>query len=85
MTLEEAIEHHEQIADSYNNTVPDCDCAKKQRQLAGWLKELKYYREECNTFKVKGIIKSLEPIKTVKGIVRVVENQRKYLNKGNSK
>jgi len=78
MTLEEEIKHHEQIADSYKDTVPDCDCAKKHRQLAEWLKELKYYREECETFKVKRIIKSLEPIKTVKGIVNIIERSKFY-------
>ena len=45
MTLDEAIKHNEEIADSYNNTVPDCDCAKEHRQLAKWLRELKAYRK----------------------------------------
>lgn len=44
MTLDEAIKHSEEVADSYNNTVPDCDCAKEHRQLAEWLKELKHLR-----------------------------------------
>jgi hypothetical protein len=42
--LDEAIKHNEEVADSYNNTVPDCDCAKEHRQLAEWLKELKHLR-----------------------------------------
>jgi len=73
MTLEDTIKHHEQIADSYKDTVPDCDCAKKHRQLAEWLKELKYYREECETFKVKRIIQPSESIKKIKGTVKIIE------------
>ena len=45
MTLDEAIKHSEEVADSYNNTAPDCDCAKEHRQLAKWLRELKAYRK----------------------------------------
>jgi len=80
MTLEEAIEHSEQVADSYNNTVPDCDCAKQHRQLAEWLKELKYYREngeEFETFNVKRIITTLKPINTIIGKVRIIEKPKK--------
>jgi len=80
MTLEEAIEHSEQVADSYNNTVPDCDCAKQHRQLAEWLKELKYYREEWEefeTFNVKRIITTLKPINTIIGKVRIIEKPKK--------
>ena len=77
MKLEEAIHHHEQVANSYKDTVPDCDCANQHRQLTEWLRELKYYREECETFKVKGIIKSSEPIKTVKGTVKIIEKPKK--------
>jgi len=73
MTLEEEIKHHEQITNSYKDTVPNCDCANKYRQLAEWLKELKYYREECETFKVKRIIQPLESIKIVKGAVKIIE------------
>jgi hypothetical protein len=43
--LDEAIKLHDQIADSYKDTVPDCDEAQKHRQLAKWLKELKAYRK----------------------------------------
>ena len=77
MTLEKAINHSEQVADSYKDTVPDCECAKKHKQLAEWLRELKYYREECDTFKVKGIINPLKHVKKVKGTVRVVEKPKK--------
>ena len=45
MTLEEAIRHAEQIADSYKDTEPNCKCAEEHRQLAEWLKELKAYRQ----------------------------------------
>lgn len=46
MTLDEAILHCEEIADSYKDTVPSCDCAKDHKQLAQWLKELKEYRKK---------------------------------------
>lgn len=45
MTLEEAIRHAEQVADSYKDTAPDCSCAAEHRQLAAWLKELKRLKE----------------------------------------
>ena len=38
--LEAAIEHSEQVADSYKDTTPDCDCALEHLQLAVWLTEL---------------------------------------------
>lgn len=37
MTLEEAIKHCEEVANSCNNK----DCALDHKQLAEWLKELK--------------------------------------------
>lgn len=41
MTLEEAIEHCEEIAEKM------CDeCGMEHRQLAEWLKELQAYRKE---------------------------------------
>ena len=40
MTLDEAILHAEEVANS------ECsECAKEHKQLAEWLKELKGYRE----------------------------------------
>ena len=44
MTLNEAIKHCEEVAHSYDDTVPDCKCAADHRQLAEWLKELKRYK-----------------------------------------
>lgn len=44
MTLENAIRHAEQVANSYKDTAPDCRCAVEHRQLAEWLKELQGYR-----------------------------------------
>ena len=41
MTLEEMIIHAEEVADSYKDTVPDCETAEYHRQLAEWLKILK--------------------------------------------
>ena len=77
MKLEEAIHHHEQVANSYKDTVPDCDCANQHRQLAEWLRELKYYREECDTFKVKRVIQPLESIEKIKGTVKIIEKPKK--------
>lgn len=56
MTLEEAIKHCEEKAEEIrkaNEEMPTdcklsedlCECAKEHEQLAGWLKELKRYRE----------------------------------------
>jgi glycosyltransferase involved in cell wall biosynthesis len=45
MDLNEAIKHAQQVADSYNDTVPDCDCAQEHRQLAKWLTELAAYHK----------------------------------------
>lgn len=45
--LDEAIERAERIADSYNDTAPDCKSAKDHRRLASWLKELKLARESA--------------------------------------
>ena len=43
--LEAAIAHANEVADSYKDTVPDCDCANEHRQLATWLSELKDIKE----------------------------------------
>ena len=64
MTLEEAILHAEEVADSKERKVvngdwekgsmTECDCiecAKEHRQLAEWLKELKQYREAMEVIK----------------------------------
>ena len=53
MTLDEAIKHAEEVADSYNNTVPDCDCAEEHRQLAEWLKDYKRLREQTESEKCR--------------------------------
>ena len=41
MSLEQVIKHAEQVADSYKDTVPDCEPAEYHKQLAEWLKILK--------------------------------------------
>lgn len=46
MTLDEAIEHANQVADSYKDTAPACKCACEHRQLAEWLRELRQLRIE---------------------------------------
>ena len=61
MTLDEAIKHYEDIAESCEWEAKRCDetdrfeqhemyslgkCASDHRQLAEWLKELKHYRNE---------------------------------------
>lgn len=46
MTLEEAIQHAEEVACDLENK-DKCDkCAAEHRQLAEWLKELKKLKEE---------------------------------------
>lgn len=54
MTIDEAIEHAIQIADSYKDTVPDCDYARDHRQLADWLRQVRdaeKYKAERNEFR----------------------------------
>jgi len=46
MNIEEAIKHSREVADSYNNTNPDCSCAAEHRQLATWLEELVELRKK---------------------------------------
>lgn len=52
MTLDEAIQHAEEVAEEHTNYnryggFESCDeCAKEHRQLANWLKELKQLREQ---------------------------------------
>ena len=52
MTLEEAIKHAEEVADSHDRikqikavTLGECKCAAEHRQLAEWLQELKKYKQ----------------------------------------
>ena len=52
MTLEEAIKHAEEVANSHDRkkrikavTLEECRCAEEHRQIAEWLKELKEFRE----------------------------------------
>ena len=58
MTLDEAIKHCEEVADSHDSikqikavTLEECRCAKEHRQLAEWLKELKDYRKTWDEIK----------------------------------
>ena len=44
MTLEEAIIHAQEVVDKFH--AYDSDCKREHQQLLGWLKELKYYREQ---------------------------------------
>lgn len=59
MNLDEAIKHCEEVAEKYdtelnlincgisNESCDNClECAKEHRQLAEWLRELKWYRED---------------------------------------
>jgi len=45
--LDQAIQHAEEIADSYKDTAPDADCAQEHRRLAEWLRELRQLRGEA--------------------------------------
>lgn len=56
MTLDEAIKHCEEVAESHDRiaqikavTLEECKCAKEHRQLATWLRELKQLREQTKT------------------------------------
>lgn len=46
MTLDEAIQHCEEVADTPCFTDEEAKCYSEHRQLAEWLKELKAYREQ---------------------------------------
>lgn len=46
MTLDEAILHCEEVADSCAVTDGSRKCEAEHRQLAEWLRELKMYREK---------------------------------------
>ena len=59
MTIDEAIKHAIQVADSYKDTAPDCDCARDHRQLAEWLKKARIY-EKCKKLSVSMIRKLKE-------------------------
>ena len=45
MTIDEAIQHCEEVADTPCFTDEEAKCYSEHRQLADWLKELKAYRE----------------------------------------
>ena len=45
MTLDEAIQHCEEVADTPCFTDEEARCYSEHRQLAEWLKELKRYKE----------------------------------------
>lgn len=46
MTLQEAIQHCEEVADTPCFTDEEARCYSEHRQLAEWLKELKAYKEQ---------------------------------------
>ena len=50
MTIEEAIKHCEEVADTPCFTDEEARCYSEHRQLAEWLKELKQYREWLESF-----------------------------------
>lgn len=78
MTLDEAIKHAEEVANANERLCETVHpsmqlsdygkCAKEHRQLVGWLKELKRYRE-ANTVCIDGILyQSKHPtLKTIHG------------------
>lgn len=45
MNLDEAIKHCEEVADYDCYNEKQLKCAEEHRQLAGWLKELKEYKD----------------------------------------
>ena len=50
MTIDEAIKHCEEVADTPCFTDEEARCYSEHRQLAEWLKELKKYREWLKSF-----------------------------------
>ena len=68
ITIDNAIRHFEEVAEANENTcIAEMDvnldkylCAKEHRQLAEWLKELKFHREAW--VKVRESIESLKVI-----------------------
>lgn len=50
MTIDEAIKHCEEVADTPCFTDEEARCYSEHRQLANWLKELKKYREWLKSF-----------------------------------
>lgn len=49
MSLEQAIEHAEDVAIS----AIGCECREEHRQLAAWLRELQERRKECDYWREK--------------------------------
>ena len=76
-TLSEAIKHCEDVADSYNDTVPDCDCAIEHRQLAEWLRQLKACRLEyvnaCKTAMYKTPDRTLRDLEDAYTVMNVLQ------------
>ena len=54
MTLEEAINHAEEVAERCAVSDGDLKCEMEHRQLAEWLKELKELREQNSTSQMSG-------------------------------
>jgi hypothetical protein len=48
MTLDEAIEHAEEVGNNLTNNCKTKQCGLEHLQLAQWLKELKQYKEKEN-------------------------------------
>jgi hypothetical protein len=84
MTLEEAIKHCEEVAESKKKQVEngewekgspterDClECASEHRQLAEWLKELKQYREWLKSFNPDSATDCFTAVRQLRSVVRL--------------
>ena len=79
MTLEEAIEHAENIAVS----AIGCECREEHRQLAAWLRELQERRKapeiifckDCKAFYCDFCLKTLKPVEKEKDYCSLAERR----------
>jgi len=49
--MDRAIQHAENIVQSYQHTTPDCRIAQENKKIALWLKQLKNYKNKDKKFK----------------------------------
>ncbi len=86
MTLDEAIKHAEEVADSHDRikqikavTLEECRCAEEHRQLAEWLKQLKVYKEQDGDAISKQAVNTL-----VDELARAISDERCCVSRGRS-
>jgi len=70
MTLEEAIKHCEEVADTPCFTDEEARRYSEYRQLAEWLKELKKYREWLKSFNPDSATECFTAVRELRSIVK---------------